>query len=315
MFAIPRSWAMLAALALGLVAIPAGLAHASPGIGGPAVLVILFAEIVIYLLGALFAAGRTTAMGAFTVAITFFILRLVASLAAIPLMPTGEGGGVLVAAWAGNPIAVILQMLLLMTLGGHVLAGIAPSLLEEGTIESLNAGEAAAPRAPSSRPADSPIKASASGGFVQVFSYEELAAQLRKTQGLEGFILFSAEGLVVWRDLPMRIEVDGLVARTLSLTGQMGHLVETSGLARVRRVMIESKEHFLFTTSLSSNFGLLLVFNSRVPPEDILARVGFVSKTAREFLQWKYPALTLAAPGAMSLGGGSMDAIPKIAGL
>lgn len=313
MFAIPRSWAMLIGLVLALVAIPAALASASPALEGGGAMIILFAEIVIYFLAALFAAGRTTAVGALTVAVTFFVLRLVGCLAAVPFFPPVAGGGVLLAAWAGNPVAVILQMLLLMTLGGHVLAGIAPSLLEDGARESLNSGDKVARPAP--RPADTPIKASATGGFVQVFSYEELAAQLRKTQGLEGFILFSAEGLVVWRDLPMRIEVDGLVARTLSLTGQMGHLVESSGLARVRRVMIESKEHFLFTTSLSSNFGLLLVFNSRVPPEDILARVGFVSKTAREFLQWKYPALTLAAPGAMSLGGGSMDAIPKIAGV
>ncbi|MDX2175120.1 MAG: roadblock/LC7 domain-containing protein [Candidatus Sumerlaeia bacterium] len=296
MIVFSRGTALVLGLLVALVATPLAASLINFGLDGIAMLlpIVVILELVLYFGFTLFSSPRATLGNSMTVAILFFLVRLAACMAAfIPasgLVDEASFAGL----WAGNPVSVALQVLLLMSLGGHALAHLAPGFLPADVLARLGGGsESRVSRDANPRPQASPHSSSAAGGFVQVFSYEELSGTLRKTQGLEGFVIYSNEGLVVWRDLPMRIEVDSVVAKVMSLTDQFNAVMDGSGLTRVRRVMVESKEHFLFTTPLNSNFGLMMLFNSGTSTEEILARIAFVSKTTREFLQWKYPALPL----------------------
>lgn len=300
MVPIPRFWAMLIALVVSLVVIPIAFLQDGQDMPGFGVLpLVLGVEVVLYFVLALFASTKMQLGTALYVALSFVIIRALCSAGAgfvFSLTASGDGSSIL-AAWVGNFVSVALQMLMLVFLGTHIVAAKLPEVLTPELASMLSGDDVPAPARASARGGDArgAKSSSARDGFVQVFSYDELAGTLRKTQGLEGFVVFSNEGLVVWRDLPMRLDLDRLVAQTLATTDQMGAVMDSAGLTRVRRVMAESKEHFLFTTSLNSSFGLLLLFNSRVAPEEILSRVGYLSKTAREFLQWKYPALPLTA--------------------
>lgn len=189
-------------------------------------------------------------------------------------------------AWV-NPLTVIIQVALLLMAAPYVLAAILPDLLGEVALRELEG----TPSAKSSGPSRGAHETAPAGGFIPVTSYEELAAVVKKGHGIEGFIIISSEGLVVWKDFPLRVDLDAFVARFAGHAHGISGLMEQTGLTKVRRVMVESREHFFFTTTLNQNFGLILIFNGRVSAEEVTGRVPVIAKTCREFLQWKYPAL------------------------
>lgn len=296
MITIPRVWAMLAGMIISLITIPLAFDGVFLSLENPqgALAIALITELVVYFILTIFSSPKATIASSALIAFVLMGLRFAGCFVGAMLAKSaGEGAPGLMDLWVGNPVSAIVQGLVLAMLGTHVLATFLPEAVGSEVVSRV--GSEDRPTRGSSRDSGPQMQqTSASGGFVQVYSYEELSGVLRKTQGLEGFLVVSSEGLVVWRELPMRIEVEALVARTLSMMDQYGTVMESSGLTRVRRVMVESKEHLLFTTPLNLNFGILMLFSSRTPMEEILSRIGFMTKTSREFLQWKYPALPLA---------------------
>jgi predicted regulator of Ras-like GTPase activity (Roadblock/LC7/MglB family) len=292
MITIPRVWAMLAGMIISLITIPLAFDGVFLSLSDPqgAMVIALVTELIVYFILTIFSSPKATIASSALISLVLMGLRFAGCFVAAMLAGSGGPNAPgLMDLWVGNPVSAIVQGLILAMLGTHVLATFLPDAVGSEVVSRIgNENRASRDSGPQVQ------QTSASGGFVQVYSYEELSGVLRKTQGLEGFLVVSSEGLIVWRELPMRIEVEALVARTLSMMDQYGTVMESSGLTRVRRVMVESKEHLLFTTPLNLNFGLLMLFSSRTPMEEILGRIGFMTKTSREFLQWKYPALPLA---------------------
>jgi predicted regulator of Ras-like GTPase activity (Roadblock/LC7/MglB family) len=194
--------------------------------------------------------------------------------------------------WVGNPISVVLQMLGIMLLTPHIVRLVAPGLISEEMNEFLEGSHAkAALPGHEGREGREGMETTPMGGFIQVFSFEELQSILRKSVGMEGFILYSSEGLVVWKDMPIRLDLEALISRVQTISDQLGKTVEDMGLSRARKVVIESREHYIFNTRLNSNFGLIMIFSSAVKLEECWPRLGVMAKTVREFLQWKYSGL------------------------
>jgi predicted regulator of Ras-like GTPase activity (Roadblock/LC7/MglB family) len=184
----------------------------------------------------------------------------------------------------------VIQVALLVIASPYVTAAVLPDLLGREALAALGARPAEPRR-------DGPAggkESTPAGGFIQVYSYEELAGTLRKSPGLEGFIIASGEGLVVWRDLPLRVDAESLVARATELVREAGAMVGGGGMNRLRRLMIETKDHLVVVAPLNQHFELLLVFSGRVPAEEALGRVPLALRSTREFLMWKYADLAMA---------------------
>lgn len=287
----------MTALAMGAISSPVDGESAA----GLAVLTVIVEFVAYYLLsylsGLAAGAGRCAAIS-ISIVIVRFLIAAVASLAlALPGdVATDEA---LFRTWVGNPIGTLIQGLVLAVTFPHLLATIAPSFLSERGLrvltESISGGEE------NVSPLAEPVflgeqtqflasKAVVSGS-VQLFSYDELQAFFRKAPGLEGFLIYSAEGLVQWRDIPFKLDADEFAARLMTSLDGTGALVEGFGLTRMRNLVIEAKEHLIFSVSLNGNFGLVLIFSSHTSPEECWSRVSNLSKSAREFLEWKYPGL------------------------
>lgn len=189
-----------------------------------------------------------------------------------------------------HPISAVVQVAILLMVGPYLIANFVPELVGRNEAKRLvgDAGQR-------EKGKQIALEASPTGGFIQVFSFEELASVIKKSHGIEGFVIYSSEGLVVWKDIPLRLDVDSLTAKVLHSSAVIGDIMQQSGLTKVRRVMVESREHFLFATTLNQNFGLLLLFNGKVSPDEIISRIAMLAKSSREFLHWKYPALQAAA--------------------
>lgn len=254
--------------------------------------IFLISELVVYFVFTLATNPRLSIASTALYSILMAAGRCIASLLGFGLaMLVLERQGIgFLATWSGDPVSVVLQVIVLMLVTPHVLEAISPGSVDRETRRKLSGGDRQAPAARTSQ--DTVVPA---GGFIQVFGYEELAATIRKTPGLEGFVIFSNEGLIVWRDLPIRIDTDVLTARMMSASTEMGHLMTEGGLARMRQMVIETREHMVAVMELNANFGLVLVYSAQTNLGDCGQRIGIISKTAREFLQWKYPGLAVTA--------------------
>lgn len=285
-----RNWVLLGLTIVALVAISGTISSMTlPTDVFTLILFTVLGELVVYFIAMMVTNPRATIPMAAGSAVVLVIIRALCGAVggvAASLIDASPAESVNPLTGWLHPIATVIQGVTMLIAGPFLLATILPDLVGSDQVEKLLG---------TPKKVTSGMDSNPTGGFVQVFSFEELGAQIKKCHGLEGFVIYSNEGLVVWRDLPMRIDLDVLTAQVLKHSMGLGALFSDSGLTKVRRVMVESREHFLFATTLNQNFGLILLFSGRVAPEEILARIAVLAKTTREFLQYKYPALPLAA--------------------
>lgn len=299
---LDRTFVIILVSVIAMAAVAMAFVPAEPLLGLAALPIFLFAEIFLFLVLLLVMNPRATIGMAFGGAVVFVMLRALCSLV----------GGMLVSlsstipledallVWM-NPIPAIVQVLLLAVAGPYILAAAVPELVGRQEAERILGDPAAAARQASPPPSAATVgpESTPTGGFIQVFSYEELGAIMRKTPGLEGFMVVSSEGLIVWRDLPLRIDVDRLAAHSTQHSQDLADLMLDVGLSRVRRVLVEARDHIFFQTALNGNFSLILIFSGQVPTQDIFARIPIMAKSTREFLQWRYPRLHVRPSGQM----------------
>ncbi|MDK2970325.1 MAG: hypothetical protein PWP23_80 [Candidatus Sumerlaeota bacterium] len=294
MLAISRLVVFLFTGAVCLVAIPLALASGETALAAVQVWAPIFVvvELLAYFVLTLLGNPRMAIGSVLGMAVVMAVVRFIGCIVAAALSLFIERNTSILVMWAGNPIAVFLQVVSLILVTPHILAAIAPESMDRDTKLRLSGGENALP-APARK--GHMVDSAPTGGFIQVFSYEELAAVIRKTQGLEGFLIVSSEGLIVWRDLPIRLEVDAVSARLMGHWAQLGALSSAGGLSRLRRLAVQTREHNIAIIELNASFGIILLYGAKVSLDDSDARVEVVTKTAREFLQWKYPGLSVAA--------------------
>ncbi len=284
MIPVSRFAVLLIVCSLAIIGIPMALGGASPFEEPNTVWpIVIAAEFIVYFLFTFFSSPRMTLGSIGLMSVAMIVTRCVASFLAGLLhslllhdVATPDAFGL----WVGNPVSILVQMVALMVTVPHILETFMPNVLGRG-----NAG-------PQERRGD--VESSPAGGFVQAFSFDDLSGVIRKTPGLEGFLIFSQEGLVVWKDLPLRLETDEVTARLMQTTSNIGQVSEGGGLARLRRVFVQTREHLLCIVELNANFGMILVYNGRTKLAECEPRVDILGKTAREFLQWKYPGLSMS---------------------
>lgn len=303
---IPVQRKALAAFATvsALVLAAAPLAGAAPALN-PAVAtpVVFLLEIAAYFILALMFNPRMQLTTAALVALGAVALRLVACVGGIAIHALvvspdefERAHGFLALAF-GQPFVVLVQAAFLLLGMANLVSILFPDALSAESLEALGGPGAAAPAA-AAAPAMLPGMhlSSPTGSFIQVYSWDELSAIVRKTPGLEGFAVLSNEGLVVWRDLPIRIDLEAMAARLAAGGAACGAVVQEAGLGEARRVALESDQHAVHLASLDGSFTLLLVGRTAASEPEFQSRMGVAVATVREFLRWKYPGLPTRTP-------------------
>ena len=283
-------WLIVSILAL--IGLPMAVAGEQP-IADMKILtpVVLAIELIVYFVLTMMASPRMNLSTVLGLSIIMVVMRGLCSAAGYYLaaLLLGQQGDFLVT-WVGNPLAVFFQFIVIALATPHILAAANPGIVDKELAEKLGLGGLSSggdggPRVHESNP---------TGGFVQVFSYEELEGVLRKTHGLKGFVICSSEGLVVWRDIQGIGDPDELTAKVMALSSQMGRTLEDSGLNRLEGVVVATKDAILTVHELNANFGLVLAYDKQTKMSEIDSKAAVLVKTAREYLQWKYPGLAVA---------------------
>jgi predicted regulator of Ras-like GTPase activity (Roadblock/LC7/MglB family) len=260
-------------------------------------IVILLIEVGIYFAATLVTNSRISLLLAVGLSLGLMITRvffcIVAFIIAAIIRDVAQGMQNTIFDLLGNPIAGLFHIVFVMVAAIHVIESVLPGSFSDETSRKIGAATSNQPPPPTMSDIRQTVHAGTTptGGFIHVFTFEELSAVVRKSQGLEGFVIASAEGLPVWRDLPPRINAETLTAQLASAGKRAGDALVTSGFPRSTSLLVESREYLVYSAPLDVNFALILVFNTRVSAAECLTRTAIVARTAREFLNSKYPIL------------------------
>ncbi|MCC6546733.1 roadblock/LC7 domain-containing protein [Candidatus Sumerlaeota bacterium] len=297
MTAMNRNFLILLLAAISLIAVAMGMAGYSQGLTLGSAIIVIIIELFVYFIVSMLTNPRAAISMAFGSAVVYLVLRWICSfLGGISANVDGAVDPAMALGVSVHPLTVVIQVAILLCAGPYILAVMIPELVGAGQAATLRGDQLQTAGGAQARAGG--LEMTPTGGFIQVFSFEELASMMKKSHGLEGFVIYSNEGLVVWKELPVQVQLDTLVAKVSAEANYLGQLMQDNGLAKVRRLMLESREHYLFATTLNQNFGILLLFSGRSAPEEIFSRIGVLAKSTREYLQWKYPSLAVSASAA-----------------
>ena len=190
--------------------------------------------------------------------------------------------------WVGNPLAQLLQILLMLYFVPHILIDVAPGLINDKArailqVEALTKSQGEFAR---TNHITEPL-----GGFIKVYSFPDLQACFRKIIGLEGFVIYSNEGLLMWNDLDIRFDIENLIIRFMFANKDLDITASRYGLREIERLIITTTEHFVFNIKLGKRFFLLAFFNNKSPTQEVFSKIDMMIMTTYEFLRSRYQIL------------------------
>ncbi len=210
-------------------------------------------------------------------------------------VPEAISGALILYLWLGNPVSFIVQVGILCLIIPHFLLEFAPGLLGSNVSRFLQKERSATqePTIPATT-AQQVSSPTATSGFYNVYSFPELEAQLSKSIGLEGFIVFSEEGLVMWEKLHINIDSERLVVLLMTLGKDIKRSTTSLGLAHTDTIIVETDEHLIFNGFVNSVFGYTLIFNASIPRDEMYHRIDMISDSINVLLKTRYQTLVLS---------------------
>ncbi|OPZ18148.1 MAG: hypothetical protein BWZ10_01076 [candidate division BRC1 bacterium ADurb.BinA364] len=183
----------------------------------------------------------------------------------------------------GNPLAMLGQIFLLLIFAPYLLYPFLPGALSAEAMKAI--GMASARRGGAGSKAESEAQAMPLGGFMQIFSYEELTRALDRIVGLEGFMLYSDEELNLWSHFGVDLDVEAAAVSSNRALLQTEAWTEGIGLSAPQKILVETNEHFLFNLPIGAHSRLLLFFTADAPAADTLQKIEMIQRTVLEFLR------------------------------
>ena len=188
--------------------------------------------------------------------------------------------------WAGNPLLILLQVFLLMMFGPYLILVFFPGLMGEKEHLYLSEVETSRRMKPlrSVRSESIPL-----GGFIRVYGFLELGRLFSNLIGIEGYILYTWEGLVLWQDCQLRLDMEKVVSCFMKEWDC--HRVNdlAIGFDEPLRIVTQTNEHSFIHVMFNRDFSGIFIFRPDAHMSEILGRMKYLDRTAREFLATRYP--------------------------
>lgn len=191
--------------------------------------------------------------------------------------------------WIGNPISQLLQILLLIYFVPYVAIYVAPGLIRDENKKLIFSQDLQKQKSETQKEVGH--FAEPLGGFIRVYSYPELQSCFRKTIGLEGFIIYSSDGLIVWEDLAINFDIDNLVIKFLQLDRNIDMFIKDFEFNVNEKLILDTPEHMLINVKLNEYFYLIAFFNKKIQISEMIPRMKVLIKSTQELIKSKYQLL------------------------
>lgn len=269
-----------------------GINAVDDGSAGLVGVILLFSEVAAYALWiGLFTRFNMILLTAVPVGLA--ILRLLLAVAGgvyVNAVGSGDGGDVIMKFWFGLPLAVILQVVVFIYALPYLLAMIAPGVLADTSLEDIVGGDepepASAPPAPAARERSTDI--TPAGGLLQIYTLEDIPKYFDKVAGLEGFAIYTSEGLLFCHDLPQDQQVERLGVRLQNSLTAMQLMAVDCELEAPKRVILETENFTMFLSTITPHFWGIFIFNKNVPLDNCHLKIKLLADSAKQFFSSRY---------------------------
>ncbi len=194
----------------------------------------------------------------------------------------------LLAMWVANPIMALLHIFVTMIAGPHMVLEIKPSLLTDEVLYKLK-------RQLSDGNKDSRMIAQAAatpiGGFVRVYSYPELGKLIGNMIGMEGYVLYTSEGLPLWQECQLNYDMEKLIVFFERQTSRLRQAQDAGGFGEPEYLIIQTEAHKFIHFQITQQFAALFIFKNETDTGDIMNRLKYLQRSARELLEMRYSHL------------------------
>jgi predicted regulator of Ras-like GTPase activity (Roadblock/LC7/MglB family) len=243
---------------------------------------IILIEAFLYVLFTMFASPQSGWTGAAIVSVSLVCLRVALNLLGA-LVWSVEGnqtfGNAMITLQAGNPVGIFLQAVCCLALAPYLLGPFLPGLLSPFAAAAVG-------RSWSSEQAGGSVGSSAPiGGYMQVYSYQELTEAFRKIVGLEGFMLYTSEGLNLWSHFEIAVDEETLALASSQALQDADRFTGQIRCGRTDRAFYQTLNHIVFNMSVTDEVRLLLFFTPEIHVSDVVSRIDLLKRTALEFFQ------------------------------
>lgn len=194
--------------------------------------------------------------------------------------------------WMGNPLSIFLQILIIGLILPHLLREFAPGLLGKqlNKLISLETQSGEETTTSTSQTSEQP-PASKVSTVYNIYSFHELDTLLTKTIGLEGFIIYNEEGLIVWQNTRIKIDAERLVIEAIRSADKIKTWTTELGLLPCTKILLETSSHCILNGFVNRIFGYILIFTRTLPLEEMQYRVSVLGESISGFLKTHYRAL------------------------
>ncbi len=243
---------------------------------------VILIEAFIYILFTMFASPQAGWSGAAIVSVCLICLRLALNVVGAGVWATDTSqnfGGAMIALHASNPIGIFLQIIACLALAPYLLGPRFPGLLSADAASVVNrpwGGEH--PRTPTRSSA--PV-----GGYMQVYSYDELTEAFKKIVGLEGFMLYTSEGLNLWSHFEIAVDEEALALASNDAIKDADRFTNRIRCGVSQRSFYQTMNHSVFNMSLTDEVRMLLYFTPEIPVAEVVNKIDLMKRTALELLQ------------------------------
>lgn len=212
--------------------------------------------------------------------------------------------------WVGSPLVIALQVGLLILVLPVSLHRWAPGFLEQRMLEKITRTAQrqaqSSQESPPSKPPSHPVPETSPPGMDQaphtmpfIYSFTELESHLIKVSGLEGFVMLSPEGLVIWQTVPWATEAEamsGFLSRWL-----LGAAPLIAPDCAPRGALLQSEKHWISMASLPGEISLNLFFTETLTSAQVAHATDRAREAAEALLTYRFgeapaPAVSVALP-------------------
>ncbi|MBN1477176.1 hypothetical protein JXA47_10515 [Candidatus Sumerlaeota bacterium] len=212
--------------------------------------------------------------------------------------------------WMGSPLVIAFQVGLLILVLPMALHRWAPGFLEQKMLDKITrfskSQSPAPPETSRLRPPPAPVVEAAPSGNGQmphatpfIYSFKELEGFLIKMSGLEGFVMLSPEGLVIWQTVPWAAEAEALSGSLSRWLMGINRLIAPESAPR--GAIVQSEKHWIAMTSLPGEIALNLFFTETLTSAQVVHATDRAREAAEALLTYRFgeePSPT--APVALS---------------
>ena len=190
--------------------------------------------------------------------------------------------------WMANPYVVIIQILVIMMFSPHLIADISSSAISEEARRNLGKE----PReGMQKRPEHFHIEGEPVGGFIRVYSFEELGRLISNIVGVEGFVLYTWEGLVLWENCQLSFDMEKVVVTSQKAMDYLTATQDKIGMGAPSKVLTRTDDHYFLNVQFNDKFCGVIILKSDVNVGEILQKFSYIEKSATEFFEMKYSPL------------------------